>query len=370
MLVGARQVGKTTLLRTLPSALSVNLANEDEFLTYARRPARLIREVRALKSRSPWVTIDEVQRLPRLLDSVQVLLDEGSPYRFLLTGSSARKLRRGRANLLPGRVVQEKLYPLTVAEVGSDFDLDRALRLGCLPGIYLDEAYGADLLESYATTYLREEIQAEALVRDVGSYARFLDIAAVQSGRFTNYSKLAVDAEIAKETLRRFYAILEDTLVAVRVPPYRPQHTSRRVSQRDKFVIFDVGVRNALLGLLRSRLAPEEEGTLFEQFILLQCMYFNHATRRGWKIYSYRDHGGTEVDIVLQTPERLVAIECKAGRQVRRTAARPLRSFERVADRGSVRKIVVYRGERRQQLDDEIEVIPWREFLLQEIQRL
>jgi predicted AAA+ superfamily ATPase len=369
LVLGARQVGKTTMLRTLSPAFAINLANETELIKYSRDPGLLVREVRALDPGGGLISIDEVQREPRLLNSVQVLIDEGVPYRFVLTGSSARKLRRGRANLLPGRVILEYLDPLTVAEVGSDFELNRAMRIGCLPGIYQDEEYGSDILDTYVTTYLREEIQAEALVRNIGSYARFIDVAAASSGHWINYSKLASDAEIPKETLRRFYSVLEDTLVAFRIPPFRETPSHRRVTQRDKFLLFDIGVRNALLGLHRRPIATTEVGSLFEQLVALQCIYFNRAHRKGWTISSYRTHSGVEVDLVITTGEQTVAIECKAGRQVREAALRGLRSFE-AGLAAPVKKYVVYRGDRRQVFSCGELAVPWMEFLLEDLPRL
>jgi uncharacterized protein len=365
LLLGARQVGKTTLLRALPVQRMIDLADESQFLTYARDPARLIRELRALKKKG-LVAIDEVQRIPKLLNSVQVLIDEDLGFRFLLTGSSARKLKRGHANLLPGRILLEHLDPLTAEELGDAFDVERALQVGCLPGIFLDREAGVELLDAYAATYLREEIQAEAIARDVGSYSRFLDVAAACSGQWINYSKLASDSEIPKETIRRYFSILEDTLLAFRIPSFRPKTSTRHVSQRDKFVIFDIGVRNALLGTHRRPPAPTEKGLLFEQLVVLQCLYYSRAHRKAWKFSSYRTDAGAEVDLIIDAGTRLVAIECKAGRNVHESELRGLRSFEGIAGR-RVQKYVVYQGERRQLFSKGEVAVPLVEFLVQEI---
>jgi predicted AAA+ superfamily ATPase len=176
------------------------------------------------------VVIDEVQRVPRLLNTLQALMDDlPVKHRYLLSGSSARKLKAGGVNLLPGRIVVEHLPPLTVFETGPDFDLERALQVGMLPGVHLDPTGGIDLLGTYADTYLSEEIRAEAVVREIGSYARFLDVMAMTSGQWLNYSKLSSDTEIPKETFRRFVEILEDTLLAIRLPAFFPRRkTSRR----------------------------------------------------------------------------------------------------------------------------------------------
>jgi predicted AAA+ superfamily ATPase len=365
LLLGARQVGKSTLIRALGAEVIINLADEAEYLAYAKDPARLRRELAALRVPAR-IIIDEVQRVPSLLNTVQALMDEGSRHRFILTGSSARKLRRGQANLLPGRVLFEVLDPLSIWELGADFDLERALQVGTLPGIYLDREAGVDVLDSYAATYLREEIQAEALLRDLGSYARFLDLAAASSGQWVNYSKLANDAEIAKETIRRYYQILEDTLLAFRIPPFEIKRSPRRVSQRDRVLFFDVGVRNALLGLHRGPLPATEKGHVFEHWFILQCLYFIRARRLPWQVSAYRTEAGAEIDLVIDTKASLIAIECKLGRNVGTGDLSGLRSFAGIAHR-ALRSFVVFQGERAQRLGPGIEAVPYREFLLKRL---
>jgi len=282
MLLGARQVGKSTLMRSLGPDVVINLADEALYLGYAKDPERLKRELAALRKTS-LVLIDEVQRVPALLNTVQAVLDEGATHRFLLTGSSARKLKRGGANLLPGRIVLEHLDPLTIWELGDAFDLERALCVGMLPGVYLDADEGDAVLETYASVYLREEIQAEAVLRDIGSYARFLDTAAATNGDWVNYAKLASDSEIAKETLRRYYQVLEDTLIAFRLPSFSPAASTRRVTQRERILLFDIGVRNALVGQHRHAPSPTQRGHLFEQWLILQCLAYARALRLPWK---------------------------------------------------------------------------------------
>lgn len=361
LLLGPRQVGKSTLTRSLRPDRVINLADEALFLEYAKDAGRLRREVSALKGRNN-IVIDEVQRIPSLLNSVQAILDEGAAHRFILTGSSARKLKQKGVNLLPGRVILEHLDPLLFWELGEKFDLRRALRLGTLPGVYLDEESGADVLGTYATTYLREEIQQEAATKDIGGYARFLDAAAEASGAWINYSKLASDTEIPKETIRRFVSILEDTLLIFRVPPYSPKESHRRVSHRDRYVFFDLGVRNAILRLHKRRATPTELGALFEQWLILQCIGFARAHKQDWKWSAYRTEGGAEVDFILDVGNRLVAIECKWGTQVREKMLRGLRSFEEVAHL-PVEKFVVYHGAARQRFAGGEIAVPYQEFL-------
>lgn len=366
LVLGARQVGKTTLVQTLPLQKAINLADESIYFAYAKDPARLIREIKTM-AKPGLVAIDEVQRVPRLLNSVQLLIDENPSRRFILTGSSARKLKRGQANLLPGRIVLEYVDPLMVREIGEGFDLERALQVGCLPGVYLDKECGADVLETYAMTYLREEVQAEAVVREIGAYSRFLDVAAQASGQWINYTKLASDSEIPKETIRRFFSILEDTLLAFCIKPFRPRNSSRRVSQRDRYLFFDIGVRNALLGLHRHSLSPTERGSLFEQFIILQCAYVNRAMHKGWKLSSYRTETGAEVDLVIETPKTLIGVECKSGKNVRESDLSGLRSLESIAHL-PIRKYIVYLGQERQLFSKGEIAIPYRDFLLKELE--
>ncbi len=361
LLLGPRQVGKSTLMRALKPLYSINLMEENLFLRYTKEPQILIREVRALK-KTGLIVIDEVQRVPKLLNQIQVLIDEKKGFRFLLSGSSARKLKWGHANLLPGRIIVEHLNPLSFWELGAGFSLEKALKIGTLPGIYLNANDAGPLLESYGQTYLREEIQAEALTQNLGAYARFLDVAAEMSGQWINYSKLSSDAEIPKETLRRFYGLLEDTLIVRRIPPFRPQKNHRRVQQREKFIFFDLGVRNALLGLHQSKASPAERGVLFEQWMGLQILQFASDDRRLWKISSFRTDTSAEVDWIIETPRHLYAVECKSGKNVSIGDFKAMEIFEGFASK-PVQKIVVFCGETAQRFSVNAAAYPFKIFL-------
>ena len=362
LVLGPRQVGKSTLLTSLEPDLVVNLADPGAFRDYVAHPERLGRELAAAPPETTTVFLDEVQRVPALLDAVQVLLDQRPPrFRFLLSGSSARKLRRGQANLLPGRIHVHYMHPLLVAELGSDFDLDRALAHGCLPGIYAEtDAATRELdLRSYADTYLRSEIQAEALVRDVGGFARLLDLVAAASGRILNLHALCKDAGIAYETARRYVEVLEDTLVAFRVPAWSSSDRSSLV-RHGKLFLFDLGVRNALLRRPLDRPLDDERGLLFEHLVAYEL----HRRLGGlWPeaaLYHYRTRHGAEVDFVLEVGRELWGIEVKAGRRVRRSVLRGFRSLAERTERLK-RRIVVYLGDRPQQIDG-VEVLPFGEF--------
>jgi len=364
LLLGPRQVGKSTICRSLGARLYVDLADEAVFLAHAKDPGRLRREVDALPV-GALVVVDEVQRVPALLNTVQSLIDRGGRrIRFVLTGSSARKLRRGGANLLPGRVILEHLDPLNVHETDA-VDWDRALRLGMLPGIYWGDEEAVDVLGTYGEVYLREEIQAEAATRNLGGYARFLDTIALASGQWINYSKLSSDVEVPKETVRRFVQLLDDTLLAHRLPPFRPaRSTSRRLVQRERVLLFDVGVRNALLGLHRHPLGADQIGVVFEQWVMLQVIYLNHALRKGWKLSTYRTESGAEVDLVVERASDVVAIEIKAARQVTPADTRGLLSFaELIGKRRPLALWIAFRGEHAQRFESGVEALPVLEAL-------
>lgn len=246
-------------------------------------------------------------------------------------------------------------------ELEGTFDLDRALRVGMLPGIYLDEESAEDVLESYVVTYLKEEVKAEALVQDLGNYARFLDVIALMSGQWMNYSKLASDTEIPKETIRRYTSILEDTLLAFRVPAFQPKlKISRRVSQRDKVFLFDIGVRNAILGLHRNTLPSTQRGFVFEQWLVLQLLYANRALRRNWNISSYLSAGGAEMDLVIERDQDIVGIEIKSGTRVTSTNRKGFQSLsECIGDYKELKKYILYCGSDRLYLDDGIQALPY-----------
>lgn len=365
LLLGPRQVGKSSLCKLLNPKITFNLADESLFLEFAKDPGRLKRELNVL-SKETLILVDEIQRLPSLMNTVQMIIDQSEgKFRFLLTASSARKLKRGEANLLPGRVILEHLDPFSYFEVKDHFDLDRALQVGMLPEVYLNREEGIEILSSYTETYLREEIQSEALVKNIGDYARFLDIAALTSGQWINYSKMSSDAEIPKETIRRFFSILEDTLLVFRLPPFHPkQEISRRTSQRDKFLFFDVGVRNSLLDLHFRKISPNQIGNVFEQWFILQVIYLNRAYQKRWHLSAYRTEAGAEVDLVIELSDHLIGIEIKSGKNVDRGDLRGLRSLGEITGTYKpLKKWIAYRGDSKQIFDTGETVFPYLDLL-------
>ena len=366
LLLGPRQVGKSTLIRSLEPAFTVDLADESLFLQLSKDIGLFKRTLAAagLENGHSTVFVDEVQRLPGILNTVQHLIDTRG-IRFLLTGSSARKLRRDGVNLLPGRLILENLTPLMQAELGDDFDLERALQLGMLPGIWADRGEAVDRLGTYAEVYLREEIRVESLARNIGDFARFLDIAALSSGAWLNYSKLASDTEVPKETIRRFFALLVDTLVVYRLENFRPKiKLSRRVPQRTRFFFFDIGVRNAILKTHRHPVVPELRGSIFEQWLILQILYLRAINRDIIEVSAFIDERGNEVDVIVELPDALWAIEIKSGSKVDPRGAKGLAVFKDIYGKYKpARLIIAYAGESRQCLENGVEVLPYRELL-------
>lgn len=363
LLLGPRQVGKSTLCRSLCPLHIVDLADERIYLSYAKDAGLLKKELNAIEP-SGLIVIDEIQRLPSLLNTVQSVIDDpSSQFRFILTGSSARKLKRGGANLLPGRVILEYMDPFTYSEVKHAFKLDRAMQVGMLPGIYLDPKDSIATLDSYVEVYLREEIRAEALVQNLGDYARFLDIMAVLSGQWLNYSKISSETEIPKETVRRYATLLEDTLLIFRLPAFVPRRKiTRRIAQRDKFLFFDIGVRNAILGIHHRPITLEQKGSTFEQWLMLQIIYINRVLRKDWRLSCYRTEGGAEVDLVIERADDILGIEIKSGRNVSPIDCRGLFSLaETVGRYKPVNKWIIYTGSRRQLMENGVHVLPYTE---------
>jgi predicted AAA+ superfamily ATPase len=314
-LFGPRQVGKTTLLADVEHVLHIDLLDPDEQLAFNKDPGLL--RARLAATSEGTVVVDEVQRVPRLLDVIQPLLDRPRAPRFILSGSSARKLRRGQANLLGGRLGSLALHPLTVAELGDAFRLDSALAFGTLPRVCTilgegDQDGARALLRAYVTTYLREEVKAEALVRSLHGFQSFLDVAAAQFAAQVSFSGVGRDAGAAYATVREFYGILEDTLLGFFLPPFA-RSERKRMSLAPKFYFFDTGVTRALLGTLRDPPSPLERGRLFEQWFVQEVWRLNDYGTKDWRLSFWRTSHGAEVDLVVQHGGKARgAFECKS----------------------------------------------------------
>lgn len=311
LLLGPRQVGKSTLIRSLNPDLIINLADNKTFLDFKKNPNELRERLQEVKPKS--VFIDEIQNAPELLNTIQSILDEEKPTKktkFFLTGSSARKLKRGKANLLPGRIFAYELGPLCAAEVDYKLDCKKALSLGSLPEPYLSKKLDSEkLLETYSGVYLKEEIQAEALTRDLQGFSRFLVEAAASASQVLDFSKLARNAKIERKNAVRFFEILEDTLIAYRLEVF--DKSDSEVSKRPKFYFFDVGVLNGLLTNFNT--SADRKGMLFENLVVSQILASAKAKDKNIKLEYFRTKAGYEVDFILTLNNKVYAIEAKSG---------------------------------------------------------
>lgn len=314
-LLGPRQVGKSTLLDTLDARLSVDLLNPETRLEYIRRPSLLAERARAVPENAT-IVIDEVQRAPDLLDVVQQLMRERPRQRFVLSGSSARKLRRGAANLLGGRASVVALHPLTCREMGRTFDLGRVLALGTLPPVHNelergDQASAREVLRAYAVTYMTEEVHAEALVRNLQGFQSFLEVAAAQFAEQVNLSAVARDCGVSYATVRDYYAILEDTMLGFTLRPF-VKGVRKRMTHWPRFYFFDNGVLRALQHTLGAEPTPLERGRLFEQWFVQEVRRLSDYAGLELGLSFWRTSHGAEVDLLVERHGKLVAaIECK-----------------------------------------------------------
>ncbi|MFA6091784.1 MAG: AAA family ATPase [Elusimicrobiota bacterium] len=350
-LFGPRSTGKTFLIKSsLPDAKVYDLLDADVFSRLVRRPKLIGEELTELQD---CVVIDEIQKLPALLDEVHRLI-EARGLRFLLTGSSARKLRHQGVNLLGGRARQEHLYPLCSQEI-PDFDLLAYLNRGGIPRM-LASSEPAEDLHGYVSLYLREEIQAEALTRKVEQFARFLDVAGLQNGEEISYQNLASDCGISARTLQGYLQILEDTLLGFPVHSFRATK-KRKAILRSKFFLFDVGIANTLAR--RSEILPRSElfGKCFEHFLFLELRAFIGYRRKRLPIQYWRSTSGYEVDCVIG--DRL-AVEFKSSDCV---SDRHLRGLKALREEGLVKEYAVVSQDPEIRVLDGIRVYPWKTFL-------
>ncbi len=307
LLLGPRQVGKSTLLQSLKPDLILNLANEQEFLNFTSNPAEL--EERIDEARPNSILIDEVQRLHSLLNTVQVLIDQNKKIQFYLSGSSARKLRRGSSNLLPGRLFNYRLGPLSCLEFDFKMNTTQALEIGTLPEAFTtDRKHSEKLLRSYTATYLQEEILAEALTRQIQGFSRFLKTAAEASGQFLDFSKMAAKAKVNRTAARRYYELLEDTLLCDRVDAYSSDQFD--LVKHPKFYFFDNGVVNGVLENFKA--SPDRKGALLEHLFFNQLKNTSYCLDQTIQISHFRTRNGLEVDFVVEHRGKIFLVEVKS----------------------------------------------------------
>lgn len=355
---GARQTGKSTLLKILfPKNRYYDLLMGEHFERFKRRP-ELLREELLLCEENELIIIDEVQKVPQLLDEVHWLITNRS-LRFILCGSSARKLKRSGANLLGGRAVRNVLFPLVSAEI-PDFDLDKAINNGTLPRHYLVNN-PKKRLQAYIGDYLKEEIKAEALTRNLSTFARFLEVAAISSGEILNYNNIASECGLSSPTIKEYFSILEDTMIGFFVPAYK-KVVKRRVIQAARFYYFDVGVTNYLLRRSNKlQQGSPEYGKAFEHFIIQELNAYINYNDDDLRLSYWRTASGYEVDAIIGDAE--IAIEIKSSKEIHSHHLKGLRAFSE--EYPDSRKIVVANEQFARIMGGDIEIIPVKEFLSQ-----
>jgi predicted AAA+ superfamily ATPase len=358
-LLGPRRTGKSALLRNqLKFDQTFDLLKSDTFQSLSFRPASL-RET--LRPQDRVVVIDEIQKLPSLMDEVHSLIEERG-IRFVLTGSSARKLKRSHTSLMAGRARRLTLHPFCYPEVSAQFDLNKVLHTGGLPPIFLapdaDSAWSE--LKDYVGDYLREEILAEALVRKIEAFSRFLPVAARMNGELLNFEAVASDAQVPARTIREYFSVLEDTLIGRAIEPMRFKGArSRKAIATSKFYFFDCGVVNALLG--RSTLSPQtpEYGSLFETWVYLEILaYLDYRkSSEAEQVQFWRNPGGEEVDFVIR---REIGIEVKSTHTI---TERHLKGLDALHSIQPLKLKWIVCQEAREKKIGGVGVLPWRAFV-------
>jgi uncharacterized protein len=349
---GPRKTGKTTLLQQqFPNACWVDLLDYDLFISLSQRPPSLREILDAQPSKT--VVIDEVQKVPHLMDEIHWLI-ENRGYQFVLCGSSARKLKRGKSGLLGGRAWRFELYPLVTEEL-MHFDLDRALLAGLIPSHYISSNSEMDL-RGYVQDYLKEEIQAEALTRNLPAFSKFLKSAAITNGMLLNYSNAARDAGVSVKTIREYYQILEDTLIGRQLVPWR-KSKKRRLIETAKFFFFDRGIVASLLEQRSLVQGTSEYGRAFEHFILQECWAYRHYSRMEFPITFWRTASGAEVDLILGEAD--VAIEVKASTTIG-DRTKGLHLFHE--ENKSRKSFIICKEPRPRKISSKVTVLPWKDF--------
>ncbi len=354
-LFGPRGTGKSAWVRqAFPDALYLDLLEPELSYELLAAPQRLARKIEPTHRR---VIIDEVQKVPAILDEVHRLI-ETRKLKFVLTGSSARKLRRSGVNLLAGRARTRHMFPLTARELGKDFDLAHSLRFGQLPAAYVEPDPGA-FLAAYVQTYLREEVVAEGLTRNLGAFARFLETASLSQAQQLNVSALARDASVDRKVTESYVGILEDLLLAVRVPAFTKK-AKRRLVQHPKLFFFDAGVYRAIRPKGPLDTPADIDGAALETLVFQELRAHNEYAELGYTLHYFRTAAGHEVDFVLYGERGIVAIEVKRGDRIRSGDLTGLETF--LADYPMARAYVVYGGSRHHR-EGGIEFVPVKAFL-------
>jgi uncharacterized protein len=366
LLLGPRQTGKTTLINKYKADLEITLLISKVRRQYETDPDQLIREVKALdhtNNRIPLIIIDEVQKVPDLMDGIQYLIDEKLG-QFILTGSSARKLRHNKnINLLPGRIIKLRLDPFSLEELKTIPSIENFLLYGSLPSIFLesDLSIREEELDSYVDLYLEDEVRAEALVRDIGAFENFLRLASIESGNIVNFDKISQDVGVARTTIASYFQILEDCLIAERIEPYTTSKTRKKLIKSPKYLFFDLGLRR-LTAREQTTLPKKYLGNLFEQFIGLELIRWSRLQDSKISVHFWRAPSGPEVDWVLSRNDELLPIEVKWTDTPSSRDSKHLELF--LSEYPKAKKgYVVCQTSHNQVLSENIEAISWKDLI-------
>jgi len=355
---GPRKIGKSTYLKkAFPQSIVFDFLKTDLALEMTKRPSLLREQILAKDAtilKNP-IVLDEVQKVPQVLDEVHWLI-ENKGLSFILCGSSARKLKRGKANLLGGRAWRYEMFPLVSAELG-DIDLLRALNQGMIPDHYLRDNYKKSL-SGYVRDYLKEEVFDEGLTRNIPAFARFFDAVGYSHGEITNFSNIARDCGVDAKTVKEYYNILIDTLLGRMVEPFKRRQSRQIIIKAPKFYLFDVGVAGAMIKRHISEERGESFGRAFEHLIFTEISAYSSYSELDFRINYWRTKSGLEVDFVLGEGE--VAVEVKGTRLVDNRDIRPLMAFQ---DEYKPKKAFIVCNEREERVIGKISIVPWRRFL-------
>lgn len=357
LLLGPRATGKSSLIREELSekALIINLLRSDVYLRLNQYPWELEEMIKSRNHLQQIIVIDEIQKIPMLLNEVHRLIEEYQ-WRFLLTGSSARKLKQQHVNLLAGRAWEAKLFPLTYREI-PNFHLERYLQYGGLPAVYLSQEPREELI-AYVNTYLKEEIQSEALVRKIDAFSRFLTVAGTTNGQQINFANMASDTGIPASTIREYYQILQDTLVGYLLTGWT-KSIKRKALSSAKFYFFDLGVANQLAGRKTIDFSSEIFGVLFEHFIFNEITAANHYSRSNLSINYWRSTSGFEVDFIIGDA---IAVEVKTSKKIQ---DRDLKGLKALMDEKICKKYIVVSLDEVSRITQGIEIMHWTQFIEQ-----
>jgi predicted AAA+ superfamily ATPase len=357
-LFGPRGTGKSTLVKAvLKDAILIDLLDAEIFRAYSSRPERLKEIVEAQES-GTTIIIDEIQKLPQLLDVVHQLMEMHSGWRFVLTGSSARKLKRSGVDLLAGRAIVETLHPFMAAELGEGFKLQDALTKGTLP-LVVNSSTPKETIQSYVALYLKEEVQMEGLVRNIGAFSRFLESISFNHGGVLNISDVARDCQVERKTVEGYISIMEDLLLGFRIPIFS-KRAKRHLSTHPKFFYFDAGVFRAIRPSGPLDTPQEIEGAALEGLVAQHIRAWNAYRDNSCELYFWRTKSGNEVDFIVYGPNTFYALEVKHSLKVHSKMLRGLLAFKE--DYPEAQAYLLYRGKERLKIKD-ILCVPVEEFL-------